>query len=178
MVCHRRGPPVTFCVWFLSRLRANVGLMKSDAVPYSYRDDPDVPEFTAPVCFTVMDAQCAICARGARWIARNDGAGEFRIIPLQSPTGSALMRHYGLDPLDPSSWLFVEEGRAYASMDAIIRVGKRLGGRWRALGLLRVLPRRVQDTLYYTFARYRYRLAGRADLCGLPDPEVQKRLLQ
>lgn len=168
----------TFRIWLLAELQSNLLPMKPDVLPYSYRDDPLVPRFAASECFTVMDAQCAICARGARWIARNDTQGEFMIIPLQSQKGTALMRHYGLDPDDPSSWLYVENGRAYESMDAIIRVGKRLGGRWRALGLLRVLPRWVQDRLYYTFARYRYRLSGRADLCGLPDPEVQKRLLR
>lgn len=152
--------------------------MKSNALPYSYRDDPAVPAFSEVECITIMDAQCALCARGAKWIARNDAAEEFRIIPIQSQRGSALMRHYGLDPDDPSSWLYIEEGKAYASMDAIIRVGKRLGGKWRALGLLRVMPVWLQNRIYYAIARNRYRLSGRADLCALPDPEVQKRLLR
>jgi predicted DCC family thiol-disulfide oxidoreductase YuxK len=36
----------------------------------------------------------------------------------------------------------------------------------------------VQDILYRAVARNRYRLFGSADLCTLPDPEVQKRLLK
>lgn len=127
--------------------------------------------------FTVMDAHCALCARGARWIARNDRAGAFTIIPVQSELGGALMRHYGLDPVDPVSWLYVEHGRAFTSLDALIRVGRRLGGVWRGLVVLRLLPRAVQDPLYRLVARNRYRLFGRADLCALPDPQVQKRLL-
>lgn len=127
--------------------------------------------------FTVMDAHCALCARGARWIARNDRAGAFTIIPVQSELGGALMRHYGLDPADPVSWLYVEHGRAFTSLDALIRVGRRLGGVWRGLVVLRLLPRAVQDPLYRLVARNRYRLFGRADLCALPDPQVQKRLL-
>ncbi len=127
---------------------------------------------------TVMDANCAICARGARWIAKNDTRGEFRIVPMQSDLGRKLLVRHGLDPDDPSSWLYLDQGVPYSSLDAVIRVAGRLGGVWRALGVLRVLPKPVQDRLYYAVARNRYRLFGRADLCAMPDPAVQRRLLQ
>ena len=144
---------------------------------YSYLEDPAVPKFQSNGVFSVMDAHCALCARGATWIARHDRRGEFSIIPVQSDLGASLMRHYGLDPADPSSWLYVEEGKAHSSLDALIRVGQRFGGRWRALALLHILPKPVRDFVYRTVATNRYRWFGRADLCNLPDPEVQKRLL-
>lgn len=146
--------------------------------PFSYLHDKSVPDFAAGNVFTVMDARCSLCARGAAWIARNDTAQEFTIIPLQSKVGSALMLHYGLDPADPASWLYLENGRAYSSLDAFIRVGRRLGGLWKALGVLRILPTSVQDILYRVVARNRYRLFGSTDLCALPNADVQKRLLR
>jgi predicted DCC family thiol-disulfide oxidoreductase YuxK len=145
--------------------------------PFSYQKDKNVPPFSAGSVFTVMDAQCSLCARGATWIARHDKAQEFKIIPLQSDLGSALMTHYGLDPSDPASWLYVEDGRAYSSLNAFIRVGKRLGGIWKVIGLLHVLPTVWQDGMYRFVARNRIRFLGTADLCTLPDPEVRKRLL-
>jgi predicted DCC family thiol-disulfide oxidoreductase YuxK len=145
--------------------------------PYSYQQDKVVPPFSAGSAFTVMDAQCALCARGATWIARNDKAQEFRIIPVQSELGGALMKHYGLNPNDPASWLYVEDGRAYTSLDAFMRVGRRLGGLWKLLSLLRVIPTSFQDRLYRFVAVNRIRYFGRADLCTLPDPEVRKRLV-
>lgn len=145
---------------------------------FSYLNDPSIPRFEVGKVFTVMDAKCSLCARGAAWIARNDLAQEFTIIPLQSAVGSALMTHYGLDPNDPTSWLYLEDGRAYSSLDAFIRVGLRLGRVWKGLAALRILPIWVQNVLYRAVARNRYRLFGRADLCTLPDAEVQKRLLR
>lgn len=144
---------------------------------FSYLHDQTVPKFSAGNIFTVMDAHCALCARGARWIARNDSAQEFRIIPLQSNLGHALIRHYGLDPDDPTSWLYLEDGRAYSSLDAFMRVGARLGGVWNGLSALRIFPRPLQDVLYRFVARNRYRFFGTADLCTLPDPDVQQRLV-
>ncbi|WP_235862198.1 thiol-disulfide oxidoreductase DCC family protein [Roseovarius litorisediminis] len=116
--------------------------------------------------------------RGARWIAHNDRRDEFRIIPMQSALGRALLLHYDLDPDDPSSWLYVERGIAFSSLDAVIRVGLQLGGIWRALTLLRIIPKGLQDRLYYFVARKRYRLSGHADLCTPPDPDVQHRLIR
>ncbi len=77
--------------------------MHIDRPPYSYRDDSAVPGFSdrGPVC--VMDARCALCARGAKWIARNDRDVEFRIVPLQSELGNMLMIHYAMAPADPTS---------------------------------------------------------------------------
>ena len=146
--------------------------------PQTHRGAPDVPPLDHDGPCAVMDAMCGVCARGARWIARNDKAGEFRIVPMQSELGGALLRHYGMDPGDPASWLYLADGQAVSSMEAVIRVGQRLGGRSRALVLLRILPRRLQDWLYRRLARNRYRLMGRVDLCAMPDPDVQRRLLR
>ena len=151
--------------------------MKTDRPAYSYKADTTVPKFVDIGPCAVMDAHCSLCARGAKWIAHNDNQEVFRIIPLQSDLGNALMLHYEMDPADPLSWLFIEEGYAYASMDAVIRVGNRLGGIWKASNILRLIPRRAQDYIYGLIARNRYRLFGKTDLCNIPDPEVRKRLL-
>jgi len=87
------------------------------------------------------------------------------------------MAHYEIDPDDPMSWLFIEDGCAYSSLDAFIRVGSRLGGMGKALNILRIIPRRAQDYVYGLIARNRYRFFGETDLCNIPDPEVRKRLL-
>ncbi|MEH6477757.1 MAG: DCC1-like thiol-disulfide oxidoreductase family protein [Sneathiella sp.] len=151
--------------------------MKSDLPAYSFRVDDAVPNFIDTAPFTVMDAQCSLCARGAKWIAHNDHQNVFRIIPLQSDLGKALMRHYGMDPTDPMSWLFIENGRGYTSMDAVIRVGDRLGGVWKVLNILRVIPKHGQDYFYGLIARNRYRFFGKTDLCNVSDVEIKKRLI-
>lgn len=145
---------------------------------YSWRTDGHVPAFedTGPV--TVMDATCGLCARGAKWIARHDREAAFRIIPLQSDLGAALMRHFGMDPDDPLSWLYLEAGHGYCSLDATIKVGARLGGVWRGLAMLRLIPKPARDWAYGLVARNRYKVMGRADLCAMPDPDIQARLMR
>ena len=88
------------------------------------------------------------------------------------------MSHYGMDADDPLSWLYLEGGEAFSSLDAVIRVATKLGGIWRGLSVLRILPRRLQDIAYGFVARNRYRLGQSLTLCEMPDPEVKRRLLQ
>lgn len=146
--------------------------------PYSYRDDPNVPDFNDAGPVTVMDGECALCSFGARMIARFDSTCEFRICRAQTPLGVALFRHYGLVPEDPASWLYIVDGQAFTGMDAMIRAGRRTGGAGWLLQPLRLLPRPVQGWLYHRLARNRYRLFGRKDMCEIPDLELQRRLIE
>ncbi len=145
---------------------------------YSYRDDPKVPGFDDSGPITVMDGECALCSFGARMIARFDRKAQFRICPGQTALGTALLAHYGLKPDDPESWLLIMDGRAYGSLDAIIRVGQTVGGVGHVLRVLRILPRGLQDWIYRRIARNRYAMFGRGDMCAVPDEQLRKRLLQ
>ena len=144
--------------------------------PYSYRDDPAVPAFDDRGQIAVMDGECALCSWGARTIARLDKAESFRICPVESTTGTALVRHYGLDPEDPETWLFIEDGHAWSGMEAIIRIGERLGGAGRLASLMRVFPRAMREWIYRGIARNRYRF-GRSDICATPDEKLRRRLM-
>lgn len=145
---------------------------------FSFRDDPAVPDFDDRAPVAVMDAECAVCSWGARMIHRFDHSGRVRICPAQSPLGAALLRHYGISPDDPSTWLFIDEGTAYTDSDAIIHAGRRFGGWARLASALRLLPMPLRNWLYQRLARNRRRLFGRGDMCALPDPAFQRRLLR
>ncbi|MDA7949381.1 MAG: DUF393 domain-containing protein [Hyphomicrobiaceae bacterium] len=145
---------------------------------YSYRDDPAVPDFDDDGPRVFMDGECVLCTAGARLIARFDRAGAFRIIRVQSDTGRAVLKHYGLNPDDPESWLYLVEGKAHAGLDGMIRAGARIGGPGRLLQVFRVLPGAVQEWLYRRMARNRYRLFGRTDMCAVADPELRARLVE
>lgn len=148
------------------------------SAPYSYRDDPAVPTFDDSAPVAVMDAECAVCSWGARMIHRLDRQGSTRICPIQTPLGAALLRHCGLDPNDPASWLFLDEGRAHKDFEAVLHAGRRFGGLGRLTQALRLIPRPLRDWLYRRLARNRYAVFGRSDMCALPDPGFQSRLLK
>jgi len=145
--------------------------------PYAYREDVAVPAFddAAPVAF--MDGACTLCTFGARIVHGLDRTKTFRICPVQTPLGAAMLTHLGIDPKDPWTWVFLDQGRAYHGFDALMHLGKRTGGMGHVLRLFGLLPRPLRDWLYIRVARNRYAVFGRNEMCALPDPAFRARLL-
>jgi predicted DCC family thiol-disulfide oxidoreductase YuxK len=52
-----------------------------------------------------------------------------------------------------------------------------LGLPWSLAGILRVLPRRLADTLYDAVARNRFRMFGRRESCYLPPAVDRERFI-
>lgn len=145
---------------------------------HSYRSDPAVPAFDDSRILLVMDAECALCSAAARRIARMDRHDRVRIAPVQSPLGRALLIHYALSPDDPDTWLTVSEGHARGSLDATMHLFPSLS-RWAMpLKVLGLLPRGMRDWIYARIARNRYAVFGHADMCALPDPALQRKLIK
>jgi predicted DCC family thiol-disulfide oxidoreductase YuxK len=145
---------------------------------YSYKLDDSVPDFDETRILLVMDGNCGLCSSAARRIAQWDTGDEIRIAPAQSALGSALLRHYGLEPDDPDTWLTVREGHARGSLDAMIDLFPGLRWWMGPLKVFRLLPDALQDWIYARIARNRYALFGRDDLCALPDPALRQRLVE
>ncbi len=145
--------------------------------PYSYRADPTVPDFDDSGPVTFMDGECVLCTFGAKLIARFDKDDVFKICRVQTPLGRSVLAHYGLSIGDPESWLLLINGKAYTSLDAMIRAGRLVGGIGWLLQPLRLLPRSVQDWLYARIARNRYAMFGRTDMCAVPDPRFRAKLM-
>jgi len=127
-----------------------------------------------PIIF--FDGVCALCNRFVDVVLRADKRGTFRFAPLQGDTAKEL-----LPPLrkDPSEWslVYLDERGTYDESDASLEVCRRLGGLWRLLGLLRVVPRPVRNAVYRVIVHNRYRWFGRHPTCRVPTPEERDRFL-
>jgi predicted DCC family thiol-disulfide oxidoreductase YuxK len=149
----------------------------SEVPPYGYRTDPNVPAFADDKALLVFDGVCVLCSGLARFILKRDRGLAFRLATAQSPLGQALFRHYGLNAQEFETNLILVDGLAYAKLDTVALAGERLGGPWRSLSLLRLLPRRLADWLYDRVARNRYALFGRTERCMIPPPEWRDRFI-
>ena len=67
--------------------------------------------------------------------------------------------------------------RIFTRSDAVLTILDELGGGWKLVAMLRIVPRPVRDAVYRLVARYRYRWFGRFETCQLPAPEQRARFL-
>jgi predicted DCC family thiol-disulfide oxidoreductase YuxK len=101
---------------------------------YAYRTDPAVPRFADERPVVVFDGKCALCSSFAQFILKKDRDWRFRLLPAQTELGTALYRHFGLDPVDYQTHVLLLDGKAYPRSDATLRILAGLGSRggcWR-----------------------------------------------
>ncbi|MET3292870.1 UNVERIFIED_CONTAM: putative DCC family thiol-disulfide oxidoreductase YuxK [Brevibacillus sp. OAP136] len=127
----------------------------------------------------LFDGDCLFCNRWVRLIMERDKEGRFRFAPLQSPLGQSVIQHFFLPGQAPDSVLLVESSYCYSHSDAVLKICRRLGGSWRALSFLWIVPRSIRDVGYRWFAHRRHAFAGKkaADECPLLPEELRSRFL-
>lgn len=129
----------------------------------------------------LYDGVCGFCDGLVRWLIERDPEGRLRFAPLQGETAAALRERHPEIPEDLDTVVFVEVlecgERVSLRSEAIFRLMEEVGGVWRAVTWLRVLPRPLADLLYRAFARVRYRIFGRLSECRIPDAAERARFL-
>ena len=143
---------------------------------YSYRSDPTVPAFDDSAPVVVFDGHCAMCSGFVDFLLARD-RGRYRFVPAQSALGEALYAHYGFKSGDYDTNILIEDGRARTKSDGSLAILEGLGGPWRALRLLRVVPPLLRDAAYRVIARNRLRWFGRRDTCRVASTEERARFL-
>lgn len=142
---------------------------------FSYRADPNVPEFDDSRALFVFDGVCVLCSGGAAFLMRHDARARVNFTAANSALGRALYQHYGVD--FDATYLLVEGGRAYTASAGYLRLCAVLGGWWRVFRVGTAIPERWRDAAYSVVARNRYRWFGTAEHCALLTPEQRARLL-
>lgn len=124
----------------------------------------------------VYDGDCVFCSRSMMWIAKHDKAGRIRFTACTSKMGSELMKQHGIDPLDPSTFLVLIDGKPYKRSEAMLQLTKVLDRTVRPLGALRVVPSPLRNVIYDWTARNRRRLINN-QTCPIPSREMIDRML-
>ena len=125
----------------------------------------------------LFDGVCNFCNGSVNFMIGHDTAGYFKFAPLQSETGRALLGKFGIDTTETDSIILVEDDKGYTHSTAALRIARKLDGLWGWFYIFRFVPRPIRDLFYRLFAKYRYRLFGKKDVCMMPTPELRERFL-
>jgi predicted DCC family thiol-disulfide oxidoreductase YuxK len=127
-----------------------------------------------PIVF--FDGVCGLCNRLVDVLLRADRGARLRFAPLQGETARALLPPR---PADAAEWsiVYLDERGLHERTDAVLRLGRRLGGVWRLVTVLRLMPPPIRDGLYRVIARNRYQWFGRRGACRIPSADERRRFL-
>jgi predicted DCC family thiol-disulfide oxidoreductase YuxK len=114
----------------------------------------------------LYDGNCGLCSRVVRRLLRSDRAGRLTFAPLQGGPAQAYLRARGLPTEDFDSLIFVPDWSDPAGAaplqrtDGALAAAAVVGGGWKSITWLRVLPAGFRDLFYRLIARTRYALFG------------------
>ena len=130
---------------------------------------------TGPI--VLFDGVCNFCNDSVNFLIRHDRAGKFRFASLQSDAGKSLLAQHGLQDLPLSTSVLIDGDKVFMNSDGVLETARRLGGVYALAAGLLFIPRTLRDWAYGVFARNRYKLFGRTEMCMVPTPEVRQRFL-
>jgi predicted DCC family thiol-disulfide oxidoreductase YuxK len=126
----------------------------------------------------LFDGLCNLCSTTVNVALALDRRGVIRFCPIQSPYGRALAERHGLDPDDPTTFVFFDVGVPKQRSTGALALAARLAPPWPQLAaVLPVIPRAWRDGVYDWVAANRYRLFGRRTTCRLHTPAERSRFV-
>ena len=125
-----------------------------------------------------FDGDCAFCSKSVRYIYQLDAKGAVEFAPLQGVLAAELdLRKHAEKGGGSMVILRQSDGVMFTKSDAIIELGKALGGVWAALArAFSLFPRLARHRVYDLIAKNRHMLAGKGNQCAIPDKDFMARM--
>ena len=126
------------------------------------------------------DGHCVLCSKSVDFILSRDSQATFRFSSLQSEFAHDALAEKGYtigNIKNINTIVYLRHNELRIKSDAILSILKDLGGIYKASCLAYLIPRVVRDFGYDCLAKVRYKIFGRRDVCRVPTPNDQDRLL-
>lgn len=106
----------------------------------------------------LIDEECTLCSSLVAFLERNGVGDQFHILSLFKEEGKKNLIINGLPENYDQSVVYIERGKAYLKSDAVFKVLKKMHGIWPVFTWLKIMPRKLRDSIYNLIAKNRHRI--------------------
>lgn len=125
----------------------------------------------------IFDGVCNFCNGAVNFIIKRDPSAQFTFTPMQSALAKELMVQYQINNVGIDTFLLIKNDQAFVFSSAALEITKGLSGYWYLFNIFKLIPSLIRDVVYKLFARNRYVLFGRSDICIMPTKETRSRFV-
>jgi predicted DCC family thiol-disulfide oxidoreductase YuxK len=125
----------------------------------------------------LFDGVCNLCNGLVQFIIKRDPEAYFKFASLQSETGKAVLREFGLPEDNLDTFIYVRGDEVFTKSDAGLETLGDLGRGWQLLYGFIIVPRFIRNIFYNLVARSRYAIFGKQTECIIPTPMLRSRFL-
>ena len=125
----------------------------------------------------LFDGVCNLCNSAVRFVIRHDQNEIFKFASLQSELGKKYLNKFQLSEIELSSFILIENEKAFFKSSAALMVIKKLKGPIKLLYVLIVIPAFLRNIVYNIISTKRYKWFGKRQDCMIPDDKISSRFL-
>ena len=130
------------------------------------------------VCF---DGHCNLCNGWIDFLIKRDLNDVFTFTTLQSVECRAVLSNNGyseerIESLN--SIVAIHSGQVFTRSDAVIEILIALGGLFKMVSLLKLIPSYLRNVVYDAIAKRRYKWFGTRDTCRIPTSTESHKFLE
>lgn len=126
----------------------------------------------------LFDGVCNLCNRSVNFVIRNDNSNRFVFAPLQSGTGEAVIKEFGIDTEKTDSILLLtHDNRLFFKSTAALKISRHLKFPVNLSVIFLIVPTIIRNWVYDYVARNRYAWFGKKDACMIPTPAIKEKFL-
>lgn len=125
----------------------------------------------------LFDGVCNFCNGSVNFVIEHDAENYFKFAPLQSDVAQGLLDKFKIDKSATDSVVLVENETVYTHSTAALRIARKLDGAFSWLYVFVIVPKFIRDFFYKLFAKYRYKLFGKKDVCMMPTAEIREKFI-
>jgi predicted DCC family thiol-disulfide oxidoreductase YuxK len=114
-----------------------------------------------------FDGICILCSKTVRFILNTDRRKKFQFQALQNTS----------DNQDLETIIVTQGKKTFTHFDAVLKIGKELGGIYRMVSIFQILPKSWRKSIYLWIARNRFSWFGKRESCYLPSEEEKDRFI-
>ena len=129
----------------------------------------------------LFDGHCVACNKMVDFLLDRDPVGLFRFASLQSDIARVTLARHGY-PIKSAQGLdnivYLRLGKLKTKSDAILSIVVDIGGVYKAVVMLYLIPKWIRDRIYDAFARRRYSWFGKNEICRIPTAKEKSRFVE
>ena len=134
---------------------------------------PSFPQAKNQMVF--FDGVCGLCNSFIDMLLKEDRRDVLVFAPLQGETAKKYLPEISTTKM--KTVVFFRDGVVFQQSDAVIEIGKSLGGLFKLLILLKIFPKFIRDFFYSIIADNRYKWFGKKESCRMPTKNERGKLL-
>lgn len=125
--------------------------------------------------YIFFDGECGFCNQAIAWILKRDKKDQFLFVSLQSDLGQQFLSDRNL-ATNNFQTLWKPNAYYLTKTAATMQILKLLGGKYKILSHLNVLPDALSDRFYNLLARNRQSISAKN--CYVPTEQERKKIIK